>query len=249
MATEVRVHPDAEALSRAAAAEFARLAGGALQQRGYCIVALAGGSTPRGLYRVLAADYADRLDWSRIHLAWGDERCVPPGHPQSNYRMAREAMLDALALPPGNVHRVPTELPPEDAARAYEAELRALFGLVEPSAPPTELMPRFDLMLLGMGTDGHTASLFPGAPVLRERERWVAAYDAGGDVGWRVTLTPVALNAARHVIWLVSGPDKAAPLREVLHGPHRPHELPAQIVRPQSGEVLWLVDAPAAARL
>jgi 6-phosphogluconolactonase len=178
------------------------------------------------------------VDWARVHVFWGDERCVPPDHAESNYRMAREALLDQVSIIPAqNVHRMRGEIDPEEAADGYETDLRACFGV---SAPP-----RFDLILLGMGDDGHTASLFPGAEAIREQARWVAAYYVEKLGAWRLTLTPVVLNAAANVIFLVVGAGKAARLREVLDGPYQPDRLPAQVVRPSDGRLLWMVDQAA----
>jgi len=190
------------------------------------------------------------VPWERVHVFWGDERAVPPDHPGSNYRQAREALLDHVPLPPGNVHRMRGELEPGDAARAYADELRAFFG-----AP----WPVFDLLLLGMGDDGHTASLFPGSTLLitgastalRETVQPVLGLTAHYQdrPARRVTLTPPAINAARNVFFLVSGASKAQALRAVLQGPRQPDLFPAQIVRPTNGRLLWLVDEDAASLL
>ncbi len=241
----VHVYPDAEALAQAAAALFVELAEDAQRTRGRFSVALAGGSTPRGTYALLASTaFAPRVDWSRVHVFWGDERCVPPEHPQSNYRMARETLLDHVPIPAANVHRIPCEQAPTQAAAAYERTLQEFFALA-----PGEGVPQFDLILLGMGDDGHTASLFPGTAALHERRRWVVAHYVAKLQAWRVTLTPVVLNAARHVAFLVAGAGKAARLREVLRGSYQPDVLPAQVVQPASGRLVWLVDAAAATLL
>jgi len=234
---ELRVHPDAASLARAAAQHFVTLATAAIAARGQFVVALSGGSTPRATYRLLASDeFAARVDWPRVRVFWGDERCVPPDHSDSNYRMARETLLDEIPIPAENVHRIRGELPPDQAATAYQAELEAVLGAGG----------RFDLILLGMGEDGHTASLFPGTVALHEQTRWVVAHYVDKLSAWRVTLTPVAINAAAHVTFLVSGAGKAERLREVLDGLHQPDVLPAQIVRPTDGRLLWLADAAAA---
>jgi 6-phosphogluconolactonase len=178
------------------------------------------------------------VDWARVHVFWGDERCVPPDHPESNYRLAREALLDHVPLPPANVHRIPTEQEPVQAAADYEQTLRRFFG---PGS-----VPRFDLVLLGLGTDGHTASLFPGTPAVHEYERWVVAHYVSSLPAWRVTLTPAVLNAADQVTFLVAGEEKAGALKQVLAGPYQPDVLPAQVVRPAGGSLLWLVDDAAA---
>ncbi len=234
---EIQVYPDSVHLMRAAA-EVVTAAGQAAiaAQRRFNLV-LAGGETPAALYSLLAADpYAARLDWEAVHVFWGDERCVPPHHPESNYRMARETLLDHVPIPPHNIHRMRGEDDPVQAALVYQDELRAHFN-----GPP-----RFDLVLLGMGADGHTASLFPGAPALAERVRLAVAVFATHRGSWRVTLTYPALNAAALAVFLVSGSGKAETLRAVLEGPQRPADLPAQAVRPTSGRLLWLADADAA---
>lgn len=241
---DVRVVEDLAALSRAAAEEFARVAAEAVRARGRFAVALSGGSTPRGLHRLLATEYRDRIDWGATHVFWGDDRHVPPDHPESNFRMARETLLDAVPLPPGNVYRMATENP--DAARAaadYEATLRQVFGLA-----PGEL-PRFDLLVMGIGEDGHTASLFPGSDALRERERLVVAPWVEKLGTFRITLTPPVLNEGANVGFLVSGEEKAGAVRTALEGARDPDRCPAQIVRPRSGSLLWLLDRAAASRL
>lgn len=203
-------------------------------------VALSGGSTPQGLYALLATEaYAARIDWSRVHLFWGDERCVPPTDPRSNYRMARETLIDRVPLPAYNVHRIRGEDEPAAAAAAYERELRQ----------ELETRAGFDLVLLGMGEDGHTASLFPVRKAVRERERWSMAEHVAELSEWRVTCTPVLLNASAAVLFLVSGGDKAATLRRVLEGPYQPDALPAQVLASHEGSVCWLLDVDAATHL
>jgi 6-phosphogluconolactonase len=238
--TEIRTHPDAASLARAAAEHFVTLAAEAIAAHGRFAVALAGGSTPRATYALLATEeFAARVDWSRVHVFWGDERCVPPDHPDSNYRMVREALLDKIPIPTENVHRIRGELSPDQAALAYHEKLEAVLGANG----------RFDLILLGMGADGHTASLFPGTAALHEQVRWVVAHYVDKLGMWRVTLTPVAINAAAHVTFIVSGAGKAERLRDALLGPYQPDVLPAQIVRPTDGHLLWLVDEAAAVHL
>jgi 6-phosphogluconolactonase len=234
---EIRTCSEAASLARAAAEHFVTLAAEAIAVHGQFVVALSGGSTPRATYVLLASDeFAARVDWSRVHVFWGDERCVPPDHPDSNYRMAREALLDKIPIPTENVHRIRGEWPPDQAATAYQAELEAVLGAGG----------QFDLILLGMGADGHTASLFPDTAAMHEQTRWVVAHYVDKLAAWRVTLTPPAINAAAHVTFIVSGAGKAERLREVFAGPHQPDVLPAQIVRPTDGRLLWLVDAAAA---
>jgi 6-phosphogluconolactonase len=243
--TDVQTYPDAENLTRAAAEHFFTLAESAIAARGRFAVAFCGGWTPRATYALLATpELAAQVDWSCVHVFWGDERCVPPDHPDSNYRMAREALLDHVPIPTQNVHRIRGEVEPEEAAAEYERTLRRFL-----SPPPEERGAEFDLVLLGMGDDGHTASLFPGSTALHERMRWVVAYYVDKLQAWRVTLTPVAINAAAQVTFIVSGVGKAKRLQQVLAGPYQPDVLPAQVVRPDGGRLLWLVDAAAAASL
>lgn len=238
---EVRVFADAAELMQAAAGEIVRAAGQAVAARGRFTWALAGGSTPRDLYRLLASDpFRDRLPWPAIHFFWSDERHVPPDHPESNFRMAREAMLDAVPVPPDNIHRVRAEEPDaQRAAAEHEATLRSFFDL-SPDA-----WPRFDLILLGLGKDGHTASLFPGGAAVHERERLVVAPWVEAQRAYRITLTPPVLNHARRALFLVSGEEKAGALHAVIEGEHQPDRYPAQVVE---GNCLWMVDR-AAARL
>ncbi len=241
--SDVEIFPDASELARAGADRFVTVTRGAIRTRGRCLVALSGGSTPRPLYELLASEtYGARIDWSRTHLFWGDERCVGPEQPESNYRMAREAMIDRVPLPLGNVHRIRGEDPPEAAAAAYERLLREFFG---PGDAPGR---SFDLVLLGMGRDGHTASIFPGSAAATETRRWAMAVhiEQPRDM-WRVTLTTVVLNAAADVTFLVAGADKAPRHRDVLRGDReRRTPLPAQLVKPVRGELHWMVDTAAA---
>jgi 6-phosphogluconolactonase len=243
---EVEFFPDKRELVRAEAERVVTLAEDAIRARGRCLVALSGGSTPRPLYELLAAPHiATQIDWSRVHLFWGDERCVPPDHADSNYRMTREALIDHVPLPHDNVHRIRGEDPPEEGAMAYERLLREFFG---PADPPPRT---FDLVLLGMGRDGHTASIFPGTPATTEAQRWAMAVhvEAPRDM-WRVTLTTVVLNAAADVTFLVAGAEKASRLREVLEpGLRHDPPLPAQLVKPVRGALHWMVDVAAGAEL
>lgn len=245
MAPTVRRFADLDALSRAAADELAELARDAVAARGVCHIALSGGSTPRRLFQLLVGRGADALPWRQLALWWGDERPVPPDHPDSNYRMAREALLDpaaAFGLTAAQVHRIAAELGPDAAAAGYERELIGALG-----APP-----RFDVVLLGMGPDGHTASLFPGSPGLGETARWVIANPVTSPLvhgsATRITLTAPAINAARHIRFLVAGADKAAALAQVIAGPRDPR-YPSQLVAPASGDLVWLVDDAAASAL
>jgi 6-phosphogluconolactonase len=245
MKTERRVVEDGAALARAGADEFEGRAAEAVAAGGAFRVVLSGGSTPRGLLSLLASDpYRARLPWGAIHFFWGDERPVPPDHPDSNYGMARETLLSRVPVPPNNVHRIPGE--EEDlgvAAAAYERTLKGVFRLTG------EERPRFDLVYLGLGSDGHTASLFPGTKALHEERRLVVANWVGKLYSHRITLTAPVLNAAALVVFLVAGADKAVPLKAVLEGPREPDQLPAQLIQPEGGRLVWLVDRPAAARL
>jgi len=239
----LRLYPDTESLARAAAEHFVSLAGQAVASEGRFTVALSGGSTPRPTYAQLAtSELSAQVDWPGVHVFWGDERCVPPDHLDSNYNMARQTLLDHVPIPAQNIHRIRGELEPEEAAVEYELALREFF-----SPAPENPAATFDLVLLGMGADGHTASLFPSAALLEEQTRWVVAHYVDKARAWRVTLTPTAINAATQVTFIVSGAGKAETMRRVLGGPHQPDLLPAQIIRPAMGCLLWLVDAAAAA--
>ena len=242
---EISIYPATEHLAHAAAEHLVTVAVSSIDDRGSFAVALSGGSTPRPAYEHLATmELASQLDWSHIHVFWGDERCVAPHHPDSNYGMAREALLDHIPIPTRNVHRVLGELAPAEAASRYEATLRQFFSPKREGEAVT-----FDLVLLGMGTDGHTASLFPRSQVLAERSRWVASNHVDETKGWRITLTPPAINAARQVIFLVCGRAKAKTVQQVIRGPRQPRLLPAQIVRPKRGNLTWLLDSAAASLL
>jgi 6-phosphogluconolactonase len=242
---EAWIFPDASSLSRTAADEVARILSAAVRQRGQAAMALAGGSTPRATYAELAAGHRQGTrpaPWEQVHFFFGDERMVPLEHPDSNHRMARESLLDHLPLPPGHVHAVPTEREPAAAARAYEEVLRQTCG----SDAGT---PRLDLVLLGMGADGHTASLFPGTTALEERSAWVAPNWVPRLQAHRVTLTFPVLQQAREVLFLVTGADKANVVREALRPRDGDPRHPAGQVRPAAGRLVWLLDEAAAAEL
>ena len=240
----IRVFPDAEALTEAAADLVVLRANAAITSRGRFALVLSGGSTPQGLYRRLAsAKYVDRIDWACVHLYWGDERCVPPADAASNYRLAREALIDHVPIPQAHVHRIRGEGDPAVAAEEYE---RMLHAMVRDARGDDPSQSAIDLVLLGLGSDGHTASLFPGEPAVRESSRWVVAqYLARNDM-WRVTLTLPALNSARSAIFLVVGADKAPALGSALGEPASDDSLPAQRVRPSGDAPLWMVDRAAA---
>jgi 6-phosphogluconolactonase len=230
------------ALAEAASDRIVAAARNAIRRRGRCLLALSGGSTPRLVYPLLASrPRIERVDWSRVEFFWSDERAVPPDHPDSNFGLARALMLDHLpGVRPTSVHRMPADAHDRDAAAArYEAELRRAFDV----RPGTSRRPRFDLVWLGMGADGHTASLFPGASTLAERRRWVlpATAPKTSAVSGRMTFTLPLINAARAVMFMVAGADKAEAVRSVRSGAR---ELPAARVRATS--TLWLLDASAA---
>jgi 6-phosphogluconolactonase len=237
---------DAEAVSQAAAREFGRLAADAVRERGRFVVALSGGSTPRRLYQILAEPaHRDTVPWDKVHLFWGDERSVPPDNAESNYRMANEAMLSKVPIPPANVHRLPAERDDRDAAaRDYAAEIAKVFGVPADGPPPA-----FDLVLLGMGPDAHTASLFPHTTGLAVTDRWVTPNYVPKFNTYRLTFTRPMINAARQVLFLVAGPDKKDPLFEIFTGPPDTSRLPSQLIRPTSGLLVWYVDKAAIARL
>jgi 6-phosphogluconolactonase len=235
----VRVYETPADIADAAARDFAARATEAIDERGRFAVALAGGSTPKATYEALARDYAERLDWSTVHVFFGDERTVPPDHEDSNYRMANEALLSRV--PVGGVHRMRGELSPAEAAEAYEEELREFFG--------PDGSPRLDLILLGLGEDGHTASLFPETSALDVTDRWVVANPVLKLETTRLTLTVPAINAAMAVTFLVAGEGKAEALKEVLEGNAHPRAFPAKFIRLENGDLTWMVDQAAASLL
>ena len=247
MAPVVAIFNDADQLALHAADLVTRAAKAAIRDRGRAMLALAGGSTPEKTYGVLAQpDQRSRIDWARTYLFFGDERVVRPNDPSSNFAMVQRTLLIPVSVPAGHVFAVPTRLPTAAAAAEYAATLARVFGLGDGRVPP-----RFDLVLLGLGEDGHTASLFPGAASLRVTDRWVVATPPGTlpPPVERVTLTFPVLNAAREVVFLVSGQNKAEALREVLEGRLSREERPAAGIRPVDGTLTWLVDDAAAGRL
>jgi 6-phosphogluconolactonase len=238
---EIIICPDAQALARLGAEQFTANGAEAISRSGRFAVALSGGSTPAALYRLLASpEFRERVDWSRVHFFWGDERCVPPDHQDSNFRMTRETLLDAIQAPSENIHRIVGELEPAAAAAGYEAELRRFFGAQ---------IPRFELVLLGLGEDGHTASLFPNSSALDERQRWVAATYVQKLRSHRVTLTVPVLNAAAQVVFLVAGASKAEIVKEILRPDRDPSLFPAARIQPSNGILTWLISEDAATAL
>jgi 6-phosphogluconolactonase len=233
----IQVFDDLEQLSQAAAELFVERAGHAAKTYARFAVALSGGHTPRRTYQILAkAPYRNRVDWDKVHVFWGDERCVPPGDDRNNAGMARSALLDHVPIPPEQIHPIPGEVASTDAATQYETLLRRFF-VNQPA--------RFDLILLGLGRDGHTASLFPGTPVLDERDRWVAHVHIGSEPFDRVTLTVPLINQAAVVAFLVVGKDKAPALQKARAASFDPHQLPARLICPD-GDLRWLADRAAA---
>ena len=241
---EIRVLTTPQELFEAAAEEVLRAAKEAVEQRGRFAIALPGGSTPKSLFNLLATNARTVMPWDRTFFFWGDERHVPPTDPDSNYRMAEEIMLSKIPVAAGNVFRIPAENPDAAAAaEAYEQTLRKFFQL------EAGRVPVFDLILLGMGPDGHTASLFPGSAGLHEKTRLVIANWVDKLKTSRLTLTLPVLNAARYVAFLVSGTDKAAMLKTVLEENAPAEQYPSKLIRPSDGKLIWLVDRAAASAL
>jgi 6-phosphogluconolactonase len=234
----ISVYPDLEALSRAAADLFAERVAQAVADHGRSAILLAGGETPRRTYELLAEEpLRGKVPWGGVHFFWGDERSVPLDDPRSNARMIQRALLDLVPVPAGQVHPIPGDRDPRQAADEYEELLHRFFA---------GAAPRFDLVLLGLGNDGHTASLFPDSPVLEERQRWASATRKAGEEIGRVTLTLPLINQADLIVFLVAGDDKATVLREVLEDHPDPRSLPARMIKSEQGELRWLVDQSAA---
>ncbi|MGI9107620.1 MAG: 6-phosphogluconolactonase [Pyrinomonadaceae bacterium] len=237
------VFADAGEVAQRAAERFIDLAHTSIEARGRFSVALAGGSTPKRIYELLAGeDLSGQIDWPKVHIFFGDERCVPPNHAESNYRMANEALLSRVSLPEQNIHRMRGEGDAVANARLYEDELRGFFT-------EQDFGPQFDLVMLGMGDDGHTASLFPGTSALEVQTAWVTANWVEKFDTYRVTLTAAAINHAQHVMFIVTGAGKAERLEEVIYGPQDPQRLPSQLIRPSAGSLEWFFDEAAAAKL
>ena len=244
--SEIIIVEDQQAMSRTAADLFLERADAVLKTRAFCSVVLSGGSTPKELYSLIASapDIKDNIEWEKVHFFWGDERHVPPDHPQSNFRMAHDAMLSELALPPENIHRIPSEdAEAHRAARRYEHELTYFFQL------KNDQYPRFDLIWLGLGADGHTASLFPQSAALTEQRHFVTANRVEKLQSHRITMTLPVLNHARCIIFLVSGAGKAEALKQVLKGGDRARQLPAGLIQPLNGKIYWIIDRAAASKL
>jgi 6-phosphogluconolactonase len=239
----IAIYPDIDTLSQQAAQYIVRIARAAIVSRERFMIALSGGTTPRKLFSLLGTEpYSSQIDWIHVHIFWGDERCVPLDDPDSNYFMAQEVLLSKVPVPASQVHRMPSDQSDRDAAsQEYSLEMQRAFG--------TQGLPVFDLIQLGMGPEGHTASLFPHQASLHENQRLVMPVSVPKPPPDRLTFTPPLLNAARNILFLVTGKDKADALQAVLEGPYQPEEYPAQIVRPPDGEVTWMLDKEGAMNL
>jgi 6-phosphogluconolactonase len=243
MKPEIKIAGSRAELARMTAALLLDLARQAVKTEKRCTLALSGGSTPKDVYALLADDAKLRADfpWRDTYFFWGDERHVPPDHEESNYRMTNEAMLSKVPVPPANVFRIKAENPDAGAAaRDYERELRKCFRLPAPG------LPRLDIALMGMGSEGHTASLFPGTRALHEKKKLIVSNWVGKLYTDRITMTASLLNRARNVVFLVAGDDKAIALKAILEGKHEPDQLPAQLIHPAKGKLIWLLDSSAA---
>jgi 6-phosphogluconolactonase len=251
----VRVFPGAGSLYRAAARAILHRASDAVAMRGRFSIVLSGGSTPIGLYRLLAGEFAPRMPWAQSHFFWGDERMVPPDHPDSNYRAAMEAMLSHVPVPASNLHRIRVEeaitsdrrtvdeTGAKQVAESYSREIRDFFSLPDPAGGARR--PSFDLILLGMGPDGHTASLFPGTDALHIQDRLATANWVPKLSAFRITMTIPLINGASCVLFLVEGGSKAEALNAVLHGEYLPERYPAQLIHPEHGDLIWMLDQAA----
>jgi 6-phosphogluconolactonase len=239
----IKVFPTRDQFNHAATRYIVQTASEAVVAHGHFTIALSGGSTPKEAYGLLAlAPYRDQIDWTKTEIFWGDERCVPPDDAESNYHLAYETMLSKLPIPADHIHRMPADQRDLVAAStAYEQEMRRVFG--------TDGVPNFDLIHLGLGPEAHTASLFPHQASLQETQRLVMPVTVPKPPPARLTFTPPLLNAAKHILFLVTGAEKADAVQAVLEGDYQPEEHPAQIVRPTQGEVTWMLDMAAASRL
>lgn len=237
---KINIFPDPNTLADAVADRFINTSQSSILATGRFNVALAGGSTPQAAYhRIASRGKKELVNWSLVQIFWGDERCVPPEHPESNYRMAYEALLDHIPIPVENIHRMAGEWLPFEAANHYQEILESNLG-------PSQ---RFDLVILGMGIDSHTASLFPGTAALRKTSRWVKANYVDKLAAWRLTLTPSIINQARNIVFLISGENKAEALHHVISGKFQPHQYPSQFIKPTSGKIYYYIDTGAAKRI
>ena len=242
MNSDIRIFKDLEKLSRHAVELFVEQAARAIKERGRFLVALNGGNTPNRLFQLLATDHRDQVDWSNVHIFWGDERCVPPIDPGSSYGQANEILLIPVNIPEDHVHRVQGELDPVAAAMEYAQTLKIF-------AEHNADLPQLDLVYLGMGEDGHTASLFPGSPVQVTKTVIPVTANYQDRPADRVTLTPRVFNQARMVVFMATGEKKANTLAEVLSDRYNPELYPAQRIEPKDGTLIWLVDEGAASKL
>lgn len=240
---QVVIYPDTNTLSHAAAAYIVQCAREAITEHGRFFIALSGGSTPKVLYGLLGSTpYRDSIDWALVEIFWSDERCVPPESSDSNYNLAQEVLLSKIPISASQIHRMPADKADRDTASIeYTQEMQRVFG--------TSGVPIFDLLQLGMGPEGHTASLFPHQEALQEQQRLVMPVTVPKPPPPRLTFTPPLLNAARHILFLVTGADKADAVQAVLESGYQPEEYPAQIIRPPHGEVTWMLDTAAAEKL
>jgi 6-phosphogluconolactonase len=239
---QIQILSDLEAISHQAASLFVKAARDAIDRKTRFVAAISGGSTPRRLYTLLgSAEYSSPVDWQRVHFFWVDERCVPKDHEESNFKTAFDALLSKIPIPDENIHRIRGEEDPERGARDYEEDIRKFFGMSG--------LPMFDLVILGMGEDGHTASLFPGSKALGEKERWVVPVYLEKPKINRITLTLPVLNHAAQILFLVSGRSKATVLFEILGDGHKKDQYPAGLIRPIQGRLLWLIDQEASGKL
>jgi 6-phosphogluconolactonase len=242
MSAEIHAFEDLEELSRAAGNVFVEQAAQSVAERGRFLVALNGGNTPTRLFELLATAYRERIDWSNVHVFWGDERCVPPDDAGSSYGQARTLLLSRVPIPGSNIHRIKGELGPVEASQDYAAVLKRL------ASPPLD-WPRFDLVYLGMGEDGHTASLFPGSPVDMSQPVMPVTAHYQDRPANRVTLTPLVINRSRMIVFMAAGENKAQTLAQVLGESYNAERYPAQRIRPTEGRLIWLVDKAAARQL
>lgn len=239
----IAIYPDTDTLSQEAAQYIVRIANESIADHRRFTIALSGGSTPKKLYGLLGNEpYRSQIDWTAVDIFWSDERCVPPDNAESNYLMAQQVLLSKIPVPANQVHRMPADQADRDAASyTYTLEMQQIIG--------TDGVPSFDLIQLGMGPEGHTASLFPHQPSLHEQQRLVMPVTVPKPPPPRLTFTPRLLNAATHVLFLVTGTEKQDAVKAVLEGEFQPDEYPAQIVQPTKGEVTWMLDAAAAEKL
>lgn len=242
MKADVRIFRSLKELSRSAAEIFAGQSAKAIQERGQFLVALNGGSTPAGLFQLLATEFREKVDWEHVHIFWGDERCVPPVDPESSYGQAWDLFLRHVPIPEANIHRIEGERSPSEAAQDYSVVLMKF-------ASSSFEWSRFDLVYLGMGADGHTASLFPGSSLDVTAPVILVTGQYQGRPAQRVTLTSIVFNSARMVVFMAAGEEKAVTLAEVLSDRYDPERYPVQRIEPRDGRLIWLVDEEAASRL